>query len=102
MKTCQPIRPLQPSDMPEVKAVIEACGLFPPELLDGMTEGYFSGKAQMDFWLTYDDGHPVAGVYFAPERMTDGQSEQGIRHCDSASRRTAIGRERSRVVLVET
>ena len=72
MKMHQTIRPLQPNDMPEVKAVVEACGLFPPELLDEMTAGYFSGEATMDSWLTYDDGKPVAVAYCAPERMTEG------------------------------
>ncbi len=58
--------------MPAVKAVIDACGLFPAELLDGMTERYFSGEAKMDLWLTYDDGTPMAVAYCAPERMTLG------------------------------
>jgi ribosomal protein S18 acetylase RimI-like enzyme len=72
VKEHQSIRPLQPGDMPAVKAVIEACGLFPAELLDGMTAGYFGGEAKMDLWLTYDDGIPMAVAYCAPERMTLG------------------------------
>ena len=68
----QTIRPLQPSDMPAVKAVINACGLFPSELLDSMTTGYFTGQAGPDLWLTYNDGSPTAVAYCAPERMTQG------------------------------
>ena len=60
------------SDMPDVKAVIDACGLFPGELLDGMTAKYFSGEAQTDSWLTCVDGKPVAVAYCAPEPMTQG------------------------------
>jgi len=66
------IRPLQPSDMPTVKAVVDACSLFPSELLDAMTAGYFAGEAGPDLWLTYDDGSPAAVAYCAPERMTQG------------------------------
>ncbi len=72
MKIRQTIRPLQLTDMPDVKAVIDSCGLFPSELLDAMTAGYFSGEASDDFWLTYDDGKPIAVAYCAPERMTHG------------------------------
>ena len=68
----QTIRLLQPSDMPTVKAVIDACALFPPELLDSMTAGYFAGEAGPDLWFTYDDGSPAAVAYCAPERMTQG------------------------------
>ncbi len=68
----QPIRPLQSGDLPDVKGVIDACGLFPPDLLDGMTAKYFAGEAQTDVWLTYVDGKPVAVAYCAPEPMTHG------------------------------
>jgi len=58
--------------MAEVKAVIDACGLFPSELLDGMTAEYFKDQARAGYWLTYDDGKPVAVAYCAPEPMTQG------------------------------
>nr|WP_164929079.1 GNAT family N-acetyltransferase [Gloeobacter violaceus] len=41
-------------------------------MLDDMLAGYFSGDASDDFWLTSDDGGPVAVAYYAPERMTQG------------------------------
>lgn len=68
----QHIRPLEPTDMPDVKAAIDASGLFLPELLDGMTARYFRGEAQMELWLTYIDRKPVAVAYCAPEPMTLG------------------------------
>ena len=72
MNTYETIRPLKPSDMTAVKAVIDACDLFPSEMLDEMMAGYFSGEAKDNYWLTYDDGEPVAVAYYVPERMTDG------------------------------
>jgi len=66
------IRPVTPGDMAALKVVIDASGLFPSDMLDGMLAGYFSGEARNDFWLTDDDGGPVAVAYYAPERMTSG------------------------------
>lgn len=100
--------------MVEVKAVIDASGLFPSEMLDEMTAGYFSGGCEHDYWLTYDDGKPIAVAYYAPERMTQGTwnllliavrpDRQGdgcgaaiMRHVEAAL--TALGQ---RVLLVET
>ncbi len=66
-----PIRPVTPDDTDALKAVIDASGLFPSEMLDDMISGYFSGAAD-DFWLTIDDGGPLAVAYYVPERMTQG------------------------------
>jgi ribosomal protein S18 acetylase RimI-like enzyme len=66
------IRPVTPGDMPALKAVIDATGLFPSEMLDGMVAGFFSGEAVNDSWLTVEEGEPVAVAYYVPERMTQG------------------------------
>lgn len=66
------IRSLQPDDLPYIKAVIDACGLFPSEMLDGMTEKYFLGEAGTEIWLTMVQSHPVGVAYCAPELMTEG------------------------------
>jgi ribosomal protein S18 acetylase RimI-like enzyme len=58
--------------MPALKAVIDATGLFPSDMLDDMAAGYFNGEARDDYWLTVDDGEPVAVAYYGPERMTQG------------------------------
>jgi ribosomal protein S18 acetylase RimI-like enzyme len=52
--------------------VIAATDLFPPDLLDGMTEGFFAGTPEAGFWLTLEGASPVALAYCAPERMTEG------------------------------
>jgi ribosomal protein S18 acetylase RimI-like enzyme len=65
-------RPVVAGDLPALKAVIDATGLFPSALLDGMTAGYLAGDGG-DAWLTLEDGGgPAAVAYYAPEPMTDG------------------------------
>jgi ribosomal protein S18 acetylase RimI-like enzyme len=66
------IRHLTRPDLPALKGVIGATGLFPPDLLDDMAEPFLRGDAESGFWLTSGDGRPVALVYCAPERMTSG------------------------------
>ncbi len=66
------IRPATPDDVPALKALIDANGLFPSDMLDGMMAGYFSGEESDGFWLTLVEGGPVAVAYFTPERMTLG------------------------------
>ncbi len=64
------IRPWRSDDLSAIKAVIDATGLFPSELLDDMVP---SGDGDPDaFWLTHDDGLPAAVAYCTPEAMTSG------------------------------
>ena len=71
-----PIRSCSPSDLPAVKAIVDAVELFPSELLDDMAS--FGpppdvGDEPSEFWLVHDDGDgPVGVAYCAPEAMTDG------------------------------
>jgi ribosomal protein S18 acetylase RimI-like enzyme len=67
-----PIRAVRRDDAAALKAVIDATGLFPGEMLDAMLAPYLDGEATTDVWLTYDDGTPAAIAYHAPERMTSG------------------------------
>lgn len=67
------IRTITKADLDQLKIVIESSGLFPAELLDGMVADYFSNSESEDIWLTkLDDNRPIAIVYCAPERLTDG------------------------------
>ncbi len=108
------IRPTTNGDMPGLKAVVDANGLFPADMLDDMAAAYFSSDAANEFWLTADEAGPVAIAYCAPERMTQGTwnllliavhpARQGrglgaalMQHVESA---LAAGGER--VLLVET
>lgn len=68
--SCDMIRPVTSDDVPALKAVIDANGLFPSDMLDDMISGYFSGEAVNEFWLTVDDGGRVAVACYIPERMT--------------------------------
>jgi hypothetical protein len=67
-----PIRPMTRDDLPGLKTIIEANDLFPAEMLDDMTAGYFRNGAGGEMWLTVDEDGPVALAYCAPERMTEG------------------------------
>ena len=108
------IRPLTPGDMPGVKAVIDATGLFASDMLDGMTAGYFNRSAEDDYWLTCGAAQPVAVAYYTPERMTQGawnllliavHPDQQRKGCGAAILRVveqAIAAQGARILLVET
>lgn len=65
-------RPVEPGDVASLKAVIDATGLFPGDMLDDMLTGYFGGGAPDDIWLTNARGEACLVGYCAPERMTEG------------------------------
>lgn len=65
------IRAVKLSDLPALKAIIDANQLFPSAMLDEMTSGYFNNNSN-DYWFTYDNEQPVAIGYCAPEKMTEG------------------------------
>jgi ribosomal protein S18 acetylase RimI-like enzyme len=66
------IRPMHATDLPALKAVIDANELFPSDMLDEMTAPFLAREAAEERWLTYDEGGPLALAYYVPERMTDG------------------------------
>jgi len=70
------IRPCVPSDLPSLKAVIDATELFHSDALDDMVSFGTPpdpGNDPREFWLVHDDGDGIAAVaYSAPERMTTG------------------------------
>jgi ribosomal protein S18 acetylase RimI-like enzyme len=67
------IREIVEKDLKYLKEVIESNGLFPSDLLDDMTKDFFSNEKTTDIWLTREvDNIPIAVIYCAPERMTDG------------------------------
>ncbi len=65
------IRPLESSDLDRVKYLVETNQMFPPEMLEHMTQPYFS-EGGSERWLVFDDGQVDAACYYAPEEMTDG------------------------------
>ena len=109
------VRRVTPNDVPALKALIDATGLFLSDMLDGMLAPYFEqGPTGSEFWITDDEGGPVAVAYYAPERMTEGTwnlyliavhpgcqgSGRGsalLRHVEEA-----LGARGERVLLVET
>lgn len=65
------IRPVARGDVPALKRVIDATGLFPSALLDAMLAAHLDGPPGAALWLTHDDGGVDAIAHCAPERMTD-------------------------------
>jgi hypothetical protein len=66
------IRPLAPADLLALKALIDAVGLFPSALLDGMVAGHLNGEAPDHLWFVAEHGGPVAVAYVVPEPLTEG------------------------------
>lgn len=66
------IRPATPDDLPALKTLMDAVGLFPSDMLDDMMADYFNQTDSNHFWLTDDDDGLVGIAYYAPERLTDG------------------------------
>ncbi len=67
------IRPATQADVPALKSIIDAVGLFPSDLLDDMMADYFNHQPGSEhYWLTDDHNGPVGVAYYAPERLTEG------------------------------
>lgn len=66
------IRDVERRDVPALKVIVDRSGLFPSELLDDMLAAYLNEDQNDQYWLTVDDGDPVAVAYCAPEPMTQG------------------------------
>jgi ribosomal protein S18 acetylase RimI-like enzyme len=112
------IRPVEPGDVPALKAVIDGTDLFPSALLDDMLAGFLAGQGGDELWLTangaQDGAGPIAVAFAAPERMTSGtwnlyliavQPECQSRGVGAALVRhveQALAARGARVLLVET
>ena len=109
------IRATKPGELLMLKAVIDATGLFPSEMLDSMAAPYFNGEAPDEFWLTaYKNEQPVALAYYAPERMTQGtwnllliavhpnQQRQGVGAALMHYVEAVLEARGERILLVET
>ena len=58
------IRPTNPEDIPALREVLEATGLFPDELLPDMLSPFLGGAAEA-LWLTSLDGSRPAGFSYS-------------------------------------
>ncbi len=109
------IVPLTADHLPAARTVIDAVGLFPSALLDGMAAPFLDATAPEEIWCVATLGGTVAALaYGAPERMTKGtwnllliavdpaRQGQGLagrltRHVEAEARRRG-----GRIMLVET
>lgn len=115
MHVSDSIRPVGRGDVDGLKAVVDATGLFPSALLDGMLEAFLVGERPDEYWLTIDrDGHAAGIAYYAPERMTvgtwnllliavdPGQQGRGLGQALMRNAEMTLAGEGQRVLLVET
>ena len=67
------IIPTKPEDIPALKDVVDATGLFPSEMLPEMMSDFLDDPASVDLWLTCEsDGKAVGFCYAVPEKLTEG------------------------------
>jgi ribosomal protein S18 acetylase RimI-like enzyme len=107
------IRPIVAADLPALKAVIDATGLFSGEMLELMAAQHLEG-VHPEIWLTAEAEAPVALAYAAPERMTEGcwnllliavhpdRQGQGIGSRLTEAVEAELTAMKARVLLVET
>jgi ribosomal protein S18 acetylase RimI-like enzyme len=109
------IRAVAASDLRALTAVIDAVALFPGEMLEGMIEGFLSGGASEEIWLTIEEGGEACAVlYCAPERLTQGtwnalliavhpsRQGQGCGRALMTYLENLLAERGERIVLVET
>jgi ribosomal protein S18 acetylase RimI-like enzyme len=102
------------NDIKGLETVIEATGLFPPDLLEPMLNPFFGEGGDGAIWLTLSDPEPIGVLYCVPEKLTEGtwnilliaihpeyqnsgRGAQLMLHLESALRE-----RRARLVIVET
>lgn len=69
----QKIRPITKSDVPNLKKVLDSCGLFPSEYLDDMIADYFNNESSEDIWFTCSEDDQALSIgYCVPEKLTVG------------------------------
>ncbi|MEX0347904.1 MAG: GNAT family N-acetyltransferase [Paracoccaceae bacterium] len=61
------------SDIPPLQRVLQETGLFPPEMLPDMTDGFLSTTDPNDLWLTcLQEEEPIGLCYAVPEALAEG------------------------------
>jgi hypothetical protein len=67
------IRAIAKTDIPGLKQVVDASGLFPSAYLDNMIADYFDNSETQDMWFTFiEEDRPVAVGYCVPEKFRKG------------------------------
>lgn len=88
------VRPVQKQDLPALKSIIDETDLFPSDMLDGMTDGYFNNDAE-ELWFACmrGDGAPAGLVYAKPEQLTEGTWNALLLAVRPDHQRSGVGRE---------
>jgi ribosomal protein S18 acetylase RimI-like enzyme len=108
------VRPVTPGDVPALKALVDATGLFPSVLLDDMLGPYLAQATVGPIWLTAGNSSPAAVAYCAPEHLTSGtwnlyliavhpdRQQHGIGRALIANIERLLSAKGERLLLVET
>jgi ribosomal protein S18 acetylase RimI-like enzyme len=86
------IRTLDRADLPGTRAVLEATGLFPPDMLEPMAEPYLAGHAPHHWLVAFAEDSLVGFAYAEPERMTDGTFNLLAIAVEPSSQRMGVGK----------
>ena len=70
--SASPVRPARAEDMAPLQALVEATGLFPPEMLPEFMAGFLGDAPSADLWFCAEAEGVVGLCYAAPEPLTDG------------------------------
>ena len=67
------IRPIIPSDLTNLKLLLNQTQLFPSKMLEEMIHPFFNDPECRDYWHTYEyEGEAVALLYCVHEMLTEG------------------------------
>ena len=67
------IRNILPSDLSELKNVLDSIELFPSEMLEDMVSDYLNNSESEEIWFTKTENNkPISIGYCAPEKLTTG------------------------------
>ncbi len=87
------IRSVTRADLSGLRALIDAAGLFPSEMLDDMVAGYLDGEGGDETWLTQEqDGQIRSIAYYTSEPMTDGTWNVLLIAVHPVAQQTGLGR----------
>lgn len=88
------VRPVQKQDLPALKSIIDETDLFPSDMLDGMTDGYFNDDAdEVWFACLRGDGNPAGLVYAKLEQLTEGTWNALLLAVRPDHQRSGVGRK---------
>jgi ribosomal protein S18 acetylase RimI-like enzyme len=85
-------KPIQRHDLPDLKAILDSCDLFPSAYLDDMIADYLDNPATEAHWFAvYSDDRPLSIGYCEPMPLTNGTYNLYAIGVHSGHQRQGIG-----------